>query len=71
MSGTSPTLTVNWVDYDVVAAINGVYESGWSGTWFSNVSATGTYNSISTYTYYGLFTISVTVGGTGKYPWAQ
>ncbi len=64
VSGTSPTLTVNWVNYDVVAAINGVYESGWSGTWFSNVSATGSYSSISTYTYYGVFTISVTVGGT-------
>jgi hypothetical protein len=64
VSGTSPTLTVDYIVYDVVAAINGVYEGGWSGSWFSNVSATGTYNSYGTYTFYGVFGVSVTVGGT-------
>jgi hypothetical protein len=65
VSGTSPTLTVSVTNYDVVAAINGTYESGFNATLFSNVSATGTYNAYYTSNpYFGAFTISVTVGGT-------
>jgi len=63
VSGTSPTLTINNTVYDLVAAINGVYE-GWSSTWFSNISSTGAYNLSGTYIFYGAFTVSVTVGGT-------
>ncbi len=64
VSGTSPTLSVSVTVYDIVAALNGVYEGGYGGPWFSNVSSTGTYGVSGTYTYYGVFTISVTVGGT-------
>jgi len=64
VSGTSPTLTIGNTGYDVVAAMNGVYKGGWSGTLFSNVSATGTYAYVWTNGYLGVFTINVTVGGT-------
>ena len=64
VSGTSPTLTISVTVYDVVAAINGIYEGGFSGTWFSNISSPGTYSGGGTYSYYGVFLVSVTVGGT-------
>ena len=64
VSGTSPTLTIGINNYDIVAAMNGKYESGWSGTWFSNISSTGSYATGGTYSYYGVFTVNVTVGGT-------
>ncbi len=64
VSGTSPTLTISSNAYDVVAALNGVYEGGWGGTWISNVSAPGTYPFAWTNGYLGVFTINVTVGGT-------
>jgi hypothetical protein len=64
VSGTSPTLTIGVTIYDIVAAINGTYESGFNATIFSNISSPGTYSSAGTNTFYAMFTISVTVGGT-------
>jgi len=64
VSGTSPTLTVSVTQYDLVAAMNDVYEGGMGGTWFSNISATGAYYTYGANAYYGAFSISVSVGGT-------
>jgi hypothetical protein len=64
VSGTSPTLTVGNTVYDLVAAVNGVYESGLGGTWFSNVSATGSYAATYSNTSTGVILVYATVGGT-------
>jgi len=64
VSGTSPTLTVSIVNYDLIAAYNGTPGSGASTTLFSNISSTGTYVYTSNNTVFTYASISLTVGGT-------
>jgi hypothetical protein len=64
VSGTSPTLTVSIVNYDLIAAFNGTGGSGASTTLFNNVSATGTYVYTASNTAYTYASINLTVGGT-------
>jgi len=63
-SGTSPTLTVSIVNYDLVAMYNGTPGSGASTTLYNNVSSTGTYVYTANNTIYTNASISLTVGGT-------
>jgi len=64
VSGTSPTLTVNIVNYDVIAVFNGTGGSGASTTLFNNVSTTGTYVYTASNTVFTYASIAITVGGT-------
>jgi len=64
VSGTSPTLTVSIVNYDLIAAYNGTPGSGASTTLFSNISSTGTYTYTANNTVFTYASITLTVGGT-------
>jgi len=64
VSGTSPTLTVSIVNYDLVAVYNGTGGSGASTTLFSSVSSTGTYVYTASNTVFTDASITLTVGGT-------
>ncbi len=64
VSGTSPTLTVAVVNYDLVAVYNGTGGSGASTTLFNNISSTGTYVYTASNTVFTDASISLTVGGT-------
>jgi hypothetical protein len=64
VSGTSPTLTVAIVNYDVIAVFNGTGGSGSSTTLFSSVSSTGVYTYTTSNTVFTDASITLTVGGT-------
>jgi len=64
VSGTSPTLTVSIVNYDLIAVYNGTGGSGASTTLFNNVSNTGTYVYTANNTVFTDASINLTVGGT-------
>jgi hypothetical protein len=64
VSGTSPTLTVAIVNYDLIAVYNGTGGNGASTTLFSSVSATGTYVYTASNTVFTDASINLTVGGT-------
>jgi hypothetical protein len=64
VSGTSPTLTISIVNYDLIAVYNGTGGSGASTTLFSSVSSTGTYVYTSSNTVFTDASITLTVGGT-------
>jgi len=64
VSGTSPTLTVAIVNYDVIAVFNGTGGSGASTTLFNSVSATGVYTYTASNTVFTDASITLTVGGT-------
>jgi hypothetical protein len=64
VSGTSPTLTISIVNYDLIATYNGTPGSGASTTLFSSVSSTGTYVYTASNTVFTYASITLTVGGT-------
>jgi hypothetical protein len=65
VSGTSPTLTVNLVYYDMYAYQSG-YQTSSSTTIFSNLSSAGVYTYSATNTPYTVIQFSLALGGTSS-----
>jgi hypothetical protein len=63
ISGTSPTLTVNLVYYDMYAYQSG-YQTSSSTAIFSNLSSAGVYTYSATNTPYTIIKFSLALGGT-------